>query len=80
MSVKAIRIEDSKDLTLRILNEVLSDRRSYIEIKPTETAVRVGVSECVVRYHIKKLVETGYLRPVGKGYEPTENVLFLKTK
>lgn len=80
MCVKAIRLEDSKDVTLRILNEVLAERREYIEIKPTETAVRLGVSECVVRYNVKKLVDGGYLRPVGNGYEPTEKVLFLKTK
>ena len=76
MYMKAIRIDETEDETLRILNAVLSDRRTWIDIKPSKVAVQLGVSEAVVRYNVKKLFKQGLLCVKGSGYVPTDKVLF----
>ena len=38
---------------------------------------KLGISEELVRYHIRKLVEQGYLRALSSGYEPTGRILFI---
>lgn len=80
MSVKVIRIDDTQDETLRILNAILSERRVWIEVSPSKVGSALGIQEGVVRYNIKKLVKLGYIRPIGRGYEPTDKVLFLNKK
>ena len=38
---------------------------------------KLGISEELVRYHVRKLVEQGYLRALTSGYEPTSRILFI---
>ncbi len=80
MIERAIIINDSRDESLRILDAILADRRVGVEVSPTEIGKQLGVTESTVRYNVRKFVKLGYLRPVGRIYEPTKKVLFLKTE
>jgi DNA-binding IclR family transcriptional regulator len=78
MIERAVIINDSRDESLRILDAIISDRRVGVEISPTELAKQIGVTESTVRYNVRKFVKLGYLRPVGRTYEPTKKIVFLK--
>ncbi len=77
MYVKALKLNETTDDTLRVLNAVLPDRRAWIEISPAKVAQALNMSEGAVRYQVKKLERLGYLRADGRGYMPTDQLLFL---
>lgn len=78
--VHAVKIAESDDLTLRVLNAVIggADAPCPRRVKYGEIARELNTTEENVRYHIRKLVRLGYLRASSAGYEPTGKVLFLK--
>lgn len=78
--IKAIIINDSRDETLRVLDAILGDRKTWFEYSPSETAHQLGLPESTVRYNVRKLVKLGYLRVDGRGYSPTERVQYLQEK
>ncbi len=78
MIEKAVIINDSRSEQLRILDAVIPDRRVAFEVSPTELAKQLGVGEATVRYNVRNFVKLGYIRPVGKLYEPTKKIVFLK--
>lgn len=76
--VKAVKITDTKDESLKILNAILPERRTAgVEVSPMKIARELGISEFKVRYNVQKFVELGYLEHVGRLYQPTKKVLFL---
>ena len=77
MYVKALILNDTEDDTLRVLIAVLPERRTWVEISPSKGAKELNMSEGSVRYQIKKLEKLGYIRPEGRGYMPTDQLLFL---
>ncbi len=79
MRVKAVRISDTADLTFRVLDAVIGDATQPCarRVRFGEIAEKLGVSEELVRYHVRKLVEQGYLRALTSGYEPTDRILFI---
>lgn len=79
MCVHAVKIAESDDLTLRVLNAVIggADAPCPRRVKYGEIARGVGTTEETVRYQIRKLVRIGYLRACTAGYEPTGKVLFI---
>lgn len=79
MCVHAVKISESDDLTLRVLNAVIggADAPCPRRVSYCEIARGIGTTEETVRYHIRKLVRMGYLRVSAAGYEPTGKVLFL---
>ena len=81
MCVHAVKIAESDDLTLRVLNAVIggADAPCPRRVKYGEIARELNTTEENVRYHIRKLVRLGYLRAGSAGYEPTGKVLFIHT-
>lgn len=79
MCVHAVKISEASDLSLRVLNAVIggADAPCPRRVRYDVIAAQVGTTEDTVRYHIRKLVRTGYLRATTAGYEPTGKVLFL---
>ena len=77
MYVKALKLNETTDDTLRVLNAVLPDRRAWVGILPAEGAQALNMSEGAVRDQVKKLERLGYLRADGRGYMPTDQLLFL---
>lgn len=79
MCVKAVRISDTTDLTFRVLDAVIGDATQPCarRVRFAEIAKKLGISEELVRYHVRKLVEQGYLRALTSGYEPTGRILFI---
>lgn len=79
MCVKAVRISDTTDLTFRVLDAVIGDATQPCarRVRFGEIAEKLGISEELVRYHVRKLVEQGYLRALSSGYEPTGRILFI---
>ena len=80
MYVKAVRIDDTQDETLRVLNAMFGDYRDFAHtVSPQKLAAQLDISEGAVRYQIKKLERLGYIHSVEPGgYKPTEKMLFLK--
>lgn len=82
MCVKAIIINtNAQEIHLRLLALMFGDidHRAPRRVKFGELARSLGVSEEVVRYNVRKLVDLGYIVSRGKdvGYELTEKVIFL---
>ena len=79
MCVHAVKIAESDDLTLRVLNAVIggADAPCPRRVSFCKIAREVGTTEETVRYQIRKLVRIGYLRACTAGYEPTGKVLFI---
>ena len=79
MCVHAVKIAESDDLTLRVLNAVIggADAPCPRRVSFCKIAREVGATEETVRYQIRKLVRIGYLRACTAGYEPTGKVLFI---
>lgn len=82
MCVKAIIINaNAQELHLRLLALMFgdADHRAPRRVKFGELARALAVSEEVVRYNVRKLVDLGYIVSRGKdvGYELTEKVVFL---
>ena len=84
MCLKVIVIEpDAKEIHFRLLALMfkgVSDR-SPRRVKFGELAAQLHVSEEVVRYNVRKLVDLGYIVSLGKdiGYELTNKVVFMES-
>ena len=79
MGVRAINLNDMKEdeLRFRILAEIVGEDRAPKRADFSAIAKKLGISEELVRYHVRKLVEQGYLRALTSGYEPTGRILFI---
>ena len=82
MCLKAIVIDtNAQELHLRLLALMFGniDRRVPVRVKFGELAAQLHVSEEVVRYNVRKLVDLGYIVSRGKdvGYELTQKVVFM---
>ena len=75
---RAVRIDGSQELWFRILAEIVGDDRRCRWVNCDDLARKLGESEEVIRYNVKKLRRLGYLKWTPEGYEPTDKVLFLK--
>lgn len=94
MCVKAIRLDKAEELRFRILDLMFPDERRSTRVNFVEMAKQLNdlakqrntskkekpISEEVVRYNVKKLVDLEYIRIQDDRYEPTEKVIFLKKK
>ena len=92
MCVKAIRLDKAEELRFRILDLMFPDERRSTRVNFVEIAKQLNelarqrnasekpISEELVRYHVRKLVELEYIRLRDDRYEPTEKVVFLKKK
>lgn len=80
MCIKALRLDKTEELHLKILNTMLGDEKKSVRVEFAELAKRLGVSKEVIRYNVKKLKELGCITVKGNEYEPTEQVVFLKAK
>lgn len=84
MCLKAIVIEPhAKELHFRLLALMfngVSDRLPR-RVKFSELAAKLHVSEEVVRYNVRKLVDLGYIVSLGKdvGYMLTQKVVFMES-
>ena len=84
MCLKAIVIDtNAQELHLRLLALMFGniDRRVPVRVKFGELAAQLHVSEEVVRYNVRKLVDLGYIVSRGKdvGYELTQKVVFMES-
>ena len=79
MCIKAIRLtaEADEDLRFRILAEIVGDARGAVRVSFPDLAKKFKISRQLVSYHVKKLVEAGYLRGTPEGYAPTDRILIL---
>ncbi len=81
MCVKAVKLDSSEELHLKILNAMFPDEKRAARVNFAELGKQLGVSEEVVRYNVvKKLVPLGYIRLRNNAYEPTDKIVFLKKK
>lgn len=76
--VKAVKINEAETEMFRVLNAILPERKTFVQVSPTKIAHALFISESSVRYNVKKLVELGYLIQEGRAYKPTDKVLFLQ--
>lgn len=80
MCIKAIRLDKTDELHYKILSAMYGEEKKSVRVKFAELAKGLGVSEEVIRYNVKKLMKLGYIHMTDDGYEPTDKVVFLKTK
>ena len=83
MCVRAIdlnQLTERDDLRLRILAEIVGNDRAVKRVSFPEIAKKLGIDRQSVAYHVRRLVEQGYLRAYSSGYEPTEKVIFFDGK
>ncbi len=80
MGVKAIRLDEAEEQHYKILDAMFDDSRNSVHVNFVELGKKLGVSEDVVRYNMKKLLKLGYIRVRNNGYEPTAKVLYLQKK
>ncbi len=78
MCVKAIRLDKTDELHYKILSAMFDEEKKSARVKFAELAKRLGVSEEVIRYNVKKLLKLGYIRAKEDRYEPTEKVIFIR--
>ena len=81
MCVRAIdlnQLTERDDLRLRILAEVVGNDRAVKRVSFPEIAKKLGIDRQSVAYHVRRLVEQGYLRAYSSGYEPTGRILFIE--
>lgn len=78
MCVKAIQInEQSSEFCFRLLAAMFPNGESPQQVSFSRLAARLGVSEEVVRYNVRKLQKCGYIVSYGVdvGYALTGKVL-----
>ena len=80
MCVKAIRLDKTDELHLKILSSMFGEDRGGARVKFADLSKEFEESEETIRYNVKKLKRLGYIREKDDKYEPTEKVLFLKVK
>ena len=78
MFVKAIRLDKAEELHYKILSEMFGEEKKSARVKFAALAKKLGVSEEVIRYNVKKLLKLGYIRTKEDQYEPTEKVIFIR--
>ena len=78
MYVKAIRLDKTDELHYKILSAMFDEEKRSARVKFAELAKKLGVSEEVIRYNVKKLLKLGYIRTTDDKYEPTEKVIFIR--
>lgn len=84
MCLKAIVIDtNAEEIHFRLLALMFNgiDARTPKRVKFKELAAALNVSEEVIRYNVRKLVDLGYIVSRGKdvGYELTQKVLFVES-
>lgn len=82
MCLKVIVIDpNAKEIHFRLLALMFdgANDRSPRRVQFGKLAAKLGVSEEVVRYNVRKLKDLGYIVSYGKdvGYKLTEKVVFL---
>ncbi len=79
MCVRAINLNDmTDDLRFRILAELIGNDRTPKRVDFSAIAKRLGIGRQHVVYHVRRLVEQGYLRATSAGYEPTDRIIFIR--
>ncbi len=78
MTVKTIRIDKAQEIHHKVLNAMFDDELHPARINYGEIATKIGVSEEVIRYNVRKLKKLGYIREQDGKYEPTERIVRLK--
>lgn len=83
MRVKVLLLDKAEEFHHKVLDAMFGEDRNSGRVKFAELAKRLGVSEEVIRYNVKKLVKLGYISEKGEkddGYELTKKVIFANLK
>ncbi len=81
MCVKAIRLDKAEELHHKVLFAMFDEDKRRARVNFAEIATRLGVSDEVVRYNVKKLLKLGYIRAQDNEYElSSEKVILLNKK
>lgn len=78
MIVKAIRLDKSDELHLKILSAMFGEDRKAVRVEFGDLSEKIKESEETIRYNVKKLKRLGYIQEKDNKYEPTNKVLFLR--
>lgn len=77
-TVKAIRIDNTKEVHLKILNAMFDEGNHAAHVNYVDLVPIVKESKETIRYNVRKLLDLGYIRERDDKYEPTEKVILLK--